>query len=853
VTIAPLIDAPDLTRSKPQRLDLLFAERAAKAPGKVALIHQGTTVRYGALDQRANRLAHHLIALGIGPGALVGVCMRRSPEMIVAILGVLKAGGAYVPLDPAYPTGRLDFMLADSAVSVLLTDSGVHERLNYRGRVLSPTLDAAAIAARPSHAPPIPYDSNDLAYVIYTSGSTGQPKGVMLGHSAIGLIEWARRTFTSAELSRVAATTSICFDPSVFEIFAPLCTGGAVVIKENALDPFSPEERPTMLNCVPSVLAELCRSDGVPESVRTINIGGEPLKATLVREVYRRTKVSAVYNHYGPTEATTCTTVALAPRDLEQDPPIGRPIAGAKVYVLDDQGRQVQSGAIGELYIGGQVLARGYLNRPELTAARFRDDLLGPDAGRLYRTGDLVRWSPAGDLVFVGRVDQQVKLKGFRVELGEIENSLLRLPAVRDAAVIVKPDKTGSPQLVAYVESGAALTLREVRAELKLWLPEHMLPAQLVILDAFPLTLTGKIDRNALPDPQERRAGASGKAGRLSRVEEAIAEAFKDVLQLDQFDVEESFFELGGDSLLGVRAALRLEEILGHSIPPALIHQAATPRSLAEALERCPIHQPQHLSVLQAGGAGTPLFCLSDLFGRPFSYLSLARRLAPDRPVYGLSPGPLEEAFAAQQSIAALTEAYVAELRRVQPGGPYLLCGYSAGGLLAFDLARALEAQGEAVRLILLDCPISRGCPPLGALMRWAYRQARACLAPRNFRNRAGRLYAMGRKLLHSLTPMRLKRPPEWVPSNKEAFASGLMRAYANYSYGKFHAPALLVKCMERDPIDDLFDHDAMLGWSGILRGPVATVQIASNHHAFMREPGVHEVAGHLTRFIDGR
>jgi amino acid adenylation domain-containing protein len=846
VTTAALAGARRSRASTPKRLDALFAAQAAATPDAVALLCRGEAVSYRALEQRANRLARHLIDLGVGPGALVGVCMSRSPELVAALLGVLKAGGAYLPLDPAYPVERLDFMLADSAAAVLVTDGDVHERLAWRGSVVDPGRDAAAIAARSGEAPVVPYHPDDLAYVIYTSGSTGRPKGVMLGHSATGLIAWARATFVQGELTRVAATTSVCFDPSVFEIFAPICTGGTAILKSTALEPFTPDERPTLLNCVPSVLAELCRARAVPDSVRAINIGGEPLSAAFVCEVYRATRVRAVYNHYGPTEATTCTTVALVPPDVERDPPIGRPIAGAQVHVLDEAGRPVAAGETGEIHIGGPVLARGYLNRPELTAERF---VAGP-RGRLYRTGDLGRWSAEGELEFVGRVDQQVKIRGFRVELGELESALARLPDVRRACAAVRSDAAGRPRLIAWVESDARPGLGEVRRALAAWLPEPLLPQRLVVLEAFPLTLSGKIDRNALPDPAPETAAGPQPSG-LSRVEEAIAEVFKDVLKLGPIGPEDSFFELGGDSLAGLEAALRLEELFGAPLPSALIHQAPTPRALARALEHCGGGQDRCLSVLQPAGAGPPLVCLADLFGRPISYLSLARRLAPDRPVWGLSPGPQEAAFLAEPSVPVLTRAHFRALRAAQPHGPYLLAGYSAGGLLAFDLACALEREGETVSLVLLDAAVRRR-PPAGAMLRWAAAQGRALLEPGRLRTRLERAWALRGKLAGAAAPARLQRPPAWIPDARDAFARSLMQAHARYRLGAFHGPALVVKCRERDQVDALFDPDGLLGWRAALKGPVTVAEVGSHHHGLMREPHVAEAAAAVAQFVGG-
>lgn len=824
------------------RLDALFEAQAHATPDAVAVIHRGSQLSYAELHARIGALAGRLRELGVGPGVIVAVGMERTPRMVAALLAVLTAGGAYLPLDPAYPTDRLDFMLADSRAGLMLTDCGLHERLRFGGLVFDPAAgDVVRTGPEPQSRAP-----QALAYVIYTSGTTGRPKGVMLGHTATHLVDWARTTFADGQLARMAATTSISFDPSILEIFLPLCTGGTVVLKENALEPFARDERPTMLDCVPSALIELCRAGAVPDSVRVINIGGEPLKAALVREVYRRTRVEAVYNHYGPTEATTCATVARVGRETVAEPTIGRPIAGAEIRLLDSAGAPVDAGERGEICIGGAGLALGYLDRPELTAERFVES----PWGRLYRTGDLGLWTGDGELEFAGRADGQVKIRGHRVELSEVEAALARLPGVRQAAAITRPDPSGRLQIVGYVQTDAPLSLREARSRLEAWLPAPMLPARLVTLEAFPLTLSGKVDRKALPDPAAAPVPAAAPLGVECRVEEAVAEVFKDVLGVPRVGRDDSFFDLGGDSLSGVNAALRLGEILGRELPSAMIHQAPTPRSLAEALKRCPARQAEHLSVLHPGGTGAPLFCVADLFGRPFSYLSLSRRLGAERPVLGLSPGPLEASFTADGDIGALSRAFAVAMRRSHPDGPCVVAGYSAGGVLAFDLARTLELAGAPVALVLLDCSMRSRPPSAAALARWTLRQALDVMDPAAFRTRAARIGAMGGKLAQSLA--RPDRPPEWIPDGAAALAGRLMSACARYRPDAFHGPTLLLKSADRDRVDALLDHDGLLGWRHALKGPVECAWVPGDHHAFMREPYVAETAAQIGRFLAG-
>ena len=493
----------------------------------MALIFGEQRLTYAELNRRANRLAHYLRAVGVVPEVLVGVFAERSVEMLVGLLGVLKAGGAYLPLDPQYPQERLAFMLADTAAPVLITQKHLSARLPPQGaRVIFLDADREAFDAENAENPTAIAAANNLAYVIYTSGSTGRPKGVAIEHrSAVAFLDWATGRFTEADLEGTLASTSICFDLSIFELFAPLACGGSVVLAENALAlPALPAAREvTLVNTVPSAMAELVRTGGLPASVRTVNLAGEPLKSSLAEEVYRHEHVRQVYNLYGPSEDTTYSTEALVGRGAGREPTIGRPIANGEVYLLDEYRRPVPVGVTGELYLGGAGLARCYLNRPGTTAERFIPHPFSAEPGaRLYRTGDLARFLADGQLELVGRVDSQVKIRGFRIEPGEIEVALVTHPQVREAAVIARGDAPDEKRLVAYVERqpGAALAPGELRAFLRAKLPEYMIPSGFVPLDEMPRTANGKIDRRALqalPPPEAVRQQSFRRAARRAR------------------------------------------------------------------------------------------------------------------------------------------------------------------------------------------------------------------------------------------------------------------------------------------------------------------------------------------------
>jgi amino acid adenylation domain-containing protein/FkbH-like protein len=575
--------ARDYPREK--TLIQLFEEQAARTPAAEALVCGAKRFTYRELSKRAARVAKHLRALGVGNQSLVGICLERSEDMVAGILGTLQAGGAYVPLDPAYPKARLSFIVQDAGLRVLLT------RRNLR-RVLpvdqTPILcvedliegDEQAVPARVS-------GPAELAYVFYTSGSTGQPKGVALEHrGAVAFVSWAKDVFSPDEISGVLASTSICFDLSVFDLFVPLCWGGKVILADNALAlPGLPAANEvTLINTVPSAMSELLRINGVPASVRVVNLAGEPLAATLVEQIYKDTPARKVYDLYGPTETTTYSTFTL--RQPGEPATIGRPLANEQVYILDKQMQPLPVGIPGDLFIGGAGLARGYLNRPDLTAERFVPHPFQTGA-RIYKTGDIARWRDDGNLVYLGRSDHQVKIRGFRIELGEIESALKCHPAVADAVVIAREDRPGEKRLAAYIaaRSGQEVTAEELRRCAREKLPEFMTPAFFVFLSRLPLTPNGKVDRRGLPAPQaEQRNLGSGFVNPRAGLETQVAAVWSEVLGLNMIGATDNFFELGGHSLLAIQFISRLRANLGIELPLSCLFEAPTVEAFAAGL-----------------------------------------------------------------------------------------------------------------------------------------------------------------------------------------------------------------------------------------------------------------------------
>jgi amino acid adenylation domain-containing protein len=561
--------------------------QAARTPGATAVIDGGSRLSYRELERRANRLANRLRRLGIGAEARVGIALERSAALPVALLAVLKAGGAYVPLDPAYPRERLAFILADAqegqAAPVLLSERRVLDRLPpFAGTVVLLDEEGPALAAESDAAPADCALPDSLAYLIYTSGSTGQPKGVAIEHrSAVALMHWSRESFRPAELAGVLASTSICFDMSVFELFAPLAWGGTVILAENALAlPSLPARgEVTLVDTVPSAMAELLRQGAFPPAVKTVNLGGEPLQGALARQVHATGTVERLLNLYGPSEDTTFSTIAeVGP---EGEPTIGRILTNGRGYVLDRSLRPQPVAVPGDLYLGGEGLARGYLGRPRLTAERFVPDPFGGPGERLYRTGDLVRRRPDGELEFLGRFDHQVKIRGFRVELGEIEAALLALPGVREAVVMAREDLPGEQRVVAYLAPELPAGLRE---RLRERLPDYMIPAAFVVLPRLPLTPNGKVDRRALPAP-EWEAKEAGWVAPRTPAEELLAGIWSNVLRIGRVGVHDDFFSLGGHSLLATQVVSRVREVCAVELPLRRLFEGPTVAELARQVE----------------------------------------------------------------------------------------------------------------------------------------------------------------------------------------------------------------------------------------------------------------------------
>jgi amino acid adenylation domain-containing protein len=687
----------------------MFESQVNRAPDALALIFEDERVTYGELNARANQLAHYLRSLGAGQEVLVGILLENSVEMIVALLAVLKAGAAYVPLDPEYPEQRLRLMLKDARVPLLITERRLLSKL--------PGLETRAIylddereqIARLSveNSSPVATPSN-LAYVIYTSGSTGTPKGVVIEHRGLSnLASVLARDFGVRAESRVLQFASFSFDVSVLDIQTALSSGAALCLgKKQTLMPGESllkvlrEQAITNVVLPPSALAVM-HAEELPQ-LQTLVSGGEACSAEIVR---RWSPGRRFLNAYGPTETTVCATFGEC-LDVEKTPTIGRAIGGTEAYVLDRQMRPVPVGALGEIYIGGVGVARGYLNRPGLTAEKFVPHPFSRQAGgRLYRTGDRARLLPGGEIDYQGRVDEQLKVRGFRIEPGEIENALRQNPYVHEALVVAREDAPGDKRLVAYVvkRHEGSTTVNELRDSLKERLPEYMIPSAFVFLEELPLTPQGKYDRRALPAPQHARPEEGRRLAPRNLLELQLTEQWEELLRVP-VGVTDDFFEMGGHSLLAVRLMSRIEQLYGRKIPLAALFKAPTIESLASLLRReTDVTARSPLVPIQTRGSGRPFFCVHPVSGNVLCYRALARRLGARQPFYGLQARGLDDDDDEPQTqVEAMACDYLEAVRGVQPHGPYLLGGWSVGGLIAFEMARQLQAQGEEVRLLAL-------------------------------------------------------------------------------------------------------------------------------------------------------
>jgi amino acid adenylation domain-containing protein len=690
----------------------LLEDQCKRTPDAIAVQFENQSLTFAELHARANQLAHALRRRGVKPEVLVGVCIERSLDMVVALLAILKAGGAYVPLDPAYPADRIKYVLDDARVKVLLTQNSLFKFLPHTSAEALCIDHWKPFAGESTNAVSSAVTSSNLAYVIYTSGSTGKPKGVQLEHRSVVNFLCSMQKEPGLNCSdTLLAVTTLSFDIAGLEIYLPLLTGARLVIANRAstydgqlLAQLLAKSKASVMQATPATWRLLFESGWKGDRQLKVLVGGEALSADLAREL--ASKCGPVYNMYGPTETTIWSSVYRVHGHDEKLVPIGKPIANTTFHILDSERRPVPVGFEGELYIGGEGLARGYFERPELTRDKFVLDAFSsrPDA-RMYRTGDLARFRRNGDVEFLGRIDHQVKIRGFRIELGEIEAVLEQLPAVRQAVVVAREDSPGDKRLVAYVVPETASILRsgEMRAHVRKQLPDYMTPAAFVQLGTLPLTPNGKVDRNSLPAPKaaDYEAGLDYVAPR-DTTEGRLAELWEEVLGIRPIGVTTSFFDLGGRSILAARLFTKISRTFGKDLPLATLFQAPTIEQLAKELRPQSQSRYSTLVPIRTQGDRPPFFCVHGGEGSTLFLHRLAREMPNEQPFYGIEPEGLDGRRFNRTMIPQMAAHYLGEIRKVQPHGPYSIGGYCFGGIVAFEMAQQLLAQGEQASLVAL-------------------------------------------------------------------------------------------------------------------------------------------------------
>jgi amino acid adenylation domain-containing protein len=821
-------------------------------PHATALVHAGREVSYAEVNAEANRIAHALRRLGVGPEARVAVCLERTPALVAALLGVLKAGGAYVPLDPAHPAARHEAVLRLSGAKWVIAGGSARIALSALSGVA--VLDVAGLDGGRDDDPDLATTPAHLAYVIFTSGSTGGPKGVEIEHrSAVAMLAWMRELLDEYERAAVLGSTSVTFDVSVAEIFGTLAWGGTLVLVENALAVLPAEPAVRAAAMVPTAAAELLRERRFPPEVSAVLLGGEPVPLGLVRELYTLPEVRRVLNLYGPTEDTSYTTCAeLGPGDGRVT--VGRPITGGRVYVLDEGMRHAGLGEPGEVFTAGAGVARGYARRPALTAERFVPDPFGLPGTRMYRTLDRGRWGDDGTLEYLGRADAQVKVRGYRIELEEVEQALAAHPAVAEAGVAARGEVGAERHLSAFVvargvERPAA---PELRAFLRERLPEYMVPGSFAWVDALPRTTSGKLDRRALPDDEEGAAPAVAYVAPRGELEERLAAVWAEVLGVERVGVHDDFFDLGGQSILATRLVARIRDELGFEVPVAELLTGPTVEQMARVVggKQDPARLP--LVPMQVFGDRPPLFVVHPAGGHVLCYHDLAFLLAMDQPVYALQPRGVDDGGEPITVIEEMAAFYVQAVREMNPGGPYRVAGWSFGGVVAWEMAQQLHAAGQEVDLLALfdtsphtleGITINFGDPAEVVWQTVAGLGGHAAASRVDVEELRG---LEGRELV--LTMLRKMDLPLMFPESRvdQVLALTTVRAAnlkAQAAYQPRPYPGHLTYFRTAGSDDAQGRSPGLEYWGGLAQGGVTAHKVAGSHGTILQSPYVRELA----------
>ncbi len=854
---AECVDIP--CRHEPSAIHGAFEAQVLATPGALALVAGHERLTYADLNVRANRLAHHLRAHGAGPEARVGISINDFLSQIVAVLGVLKAGAAYVPLETSLPRTRLHGMLDNAGVSFLIADGVALGRIPHsEARAIDLDAERANIASQSPENPSVRVHGENLAYVVFTSGSTGRPKGVMVSHRGLlaASAAWEQAYDLRRPPLRHLQAAGFAFDVFTGDWVRALTTGGTLVAcpRPISLDPAAltdliRRERIECLELVPALANALAthlerRSEDLG-TVRLLAVGSDTLRGSLYRRLWRLMRPGGrVVNSYGLTEATIDSTYfGGLPNDLEAADgavPIGRPLLGTRTYILDGVGEPVPVGVVGELYIGGSGVARGYVGDPRQTAERFVPDPNGGRGSRMYATGDRARWRPGGTIELLGRRDAQVKVRGFRVELAEVEAAISRAQGVREAAVITEQDEADSQRLVACVvaEAGQSIHVESIRLLLRETLPRPMIPSRFHVVDRLPRTHSGKVDRlELLQSMPDEIATDEAVVSPRDEIEKQLATIWEDLLQKRPIGVTDDFFDLGGHSLLAVRLAARIEEQFGRSLALSDLLLSSTIEELATQIrEVVGSRVVSPLVNLGASGSGWPLYLVHPIGGGVICYSSLARGFDGARAVLGLQAAGYEGDEEPETDLVRMASRYVDVLRADRPGGPYILGGWSMGGIVAFEMAIQLAAAGhDAPLVILIDCsvPVPRNAPhSIGNLA------AQAGFAADLARIEGGENWAS--RITGEIGEKRLRRLQDVYRANRLALDGYQPRAYSGR--------VILVQAEAN--LNNL-ESRSTDGWKALALGGISTHQLPGDHYTIMQRPTVLRLAEILAGEIE--
>ena len=855
------------TRSYPSDLSVidLFEQQVKQTPDATAVVFDAQSLSYSELNVRANQLAHLLRRANVSADVCVGLLLDRSLDMLVALLGVLKAGGAYVPLDPRQPKPRLLLQLEETEAPVLITQQEYLSHLdNYAGRIVCLDRDRPLLEREKNSNPDWKIDPHDPAYVIFTSGTTGTPKGTLIEHASVtNYLCWFNET-VGREVRCMPVVTGLWFDMSLKQFLGPLLRGDAVwMLPERVVsDPAALLQAcvrfPRVgLNIVPSlwrIILDEIESSGGGKNLAHIVFGGEKLTADLVTRSFAALPQVKIWNLYGPTEATSN---ACGGRVFPEAPvTIGKPVANTLIFILDTKLQPVPIGVPGELHIGGMGLARGYLKRSQLTAEKFIENPFSKEpCDRLYKTGDRARWLVDGSIEYLGRVDNQVKIRGHRVEPDEIEAVVNKHPQIKKSAVVAREDR-GEKRLVAYVvlSEEVETIISDLRRWVKQQLPDYAIPSSFVVVDELPLTPNGKLDRRALPAADGKEFLENVFVAPRNTLELLLTKTWEKVLEVQPIGVKDNFFDLGGDSFLAVRLFAQIANVYGKKLAPATLFHAPTIEEMASLLSEEWTPPWSSLVPIQPGGSKPPLFCLHLAPGHVLFYRDLAQRLGLDQPVYGFQPLGLDGTQLHHTRLEDMAAHYIKEMRTLQPEGPYYLAGSSSGGLIAFEMAHQLHAQGQKVGLVALFDSYAPGFHRLSFKSRTLRYQGYRLLQRIHLHlgnllmlESAGKIkYAQEKAALASgrlkwTIKKAIERRTE--PAEDQKRIDAAVKALREY-VPKVYPGSITLFRASKQPAG--YNNDRDLGWEKLAAGGVTVHEIPGYHGSIVMEPRVRVLAEQL-------